>query len=112
MQLSDDLPLAGMRVIDFANGFAGPLASMVLGDLGAEVVKIEAIDGGDLTRDLTPPLVLSADFARLCARACQSLGRFPLKDIAEPQEAFTLSIGQHEKAGGERQTLQPRQAAP
>ncbi|WP_424986983.1 CaiB/BaiF CoA transferase family protein [Microbulbifer sp. S227A] len=45
-----DLPLAGLRVLDFAQFLAGPVAALRLSDLGAEVIKIERPDGGDLCR--------------------------------------------------------------
>jgi crotonobetainyl-CoA:carnitine CoA-transferase CaiB-like acyl-CoA transferase len=51
------LPLAGIRVLDFSRVLAGPLATMILGDLGADVVKIERPDGGDDTRGWGPPFV-------------------------------------------------------
>ena len=57
----DDLPLAGVRVADFANGLAGPLAAMVLADLGADVVKVEPPGRGDLTRDLAPTMFLAVN---------------------------------------------------
>jgi crotonobetainyl-CoA:carnitine CoA-transferase CaiB-like acyl-CoA transferase len=42
--------LSGTRVIAFENGLAGPLATRLLADLGADVIKIERPDGGDVTR--------------------------------------------------------------
>jgi itaconate CoA-transferase len=42
--------LEGTRVLAFENGLAGPLCSRLLADLGAEVVKVERPDGGDVTR--------------------------------------------------------------
>ncbi|WP_322045711.1 CaiB/BaiF CoA-transferase family protein [Paraburkholderia sp. J67] len=45
------LPLAGVRVLDLSRILAGPWSAMVLGDLGAEVIKVEHPDRGDDTRD-------------------------------------------------------------
>jgi CoA:oxalate CoA-transferase len=45
-------PLEGLLVLDFAQFLAGPSAAMRLGDLGAEVIKIERPQGGDLCRGL------------------------------------------------------------
>jgi len=47
-------PLAGLKVLDFTQALAGPFCTQQLCDLGAEVVKVEALDGGDLTRNSGP----------------------------------------------------------
>src|SRR2546422_6619911 len=44
--------LEGVRVIDWGLGQVGPYAAMLLGDLGAEVIKIEPPDSGDFMRRL------------------------------------------------------------
>jgi crotonobetainyl-CoA:carnitine CoA-transferase CaiB-like acyl-CoA transferase len=47
-------PLKGLKVLDFTQALAGPFCTQQLSDLGAEVVKVEALDGGDLTRGSGP----------------------------------------------------------
>ncbi len=47
-------PLKGLKVLDFTQALAGPFCTQQLSDLGAEVVKVEALDGGDLTRASGP----------------------------------------------------------
>jgi crotonobetainyl-CoA:carnitine CoA-transferase CaiB-like acyl-CoA transferase len=48
-------PLDGILVADFSRVLAGPFATMLLGDLGADVIKVERPDGGDDTRAWGPP---------------------------------------------------------
>jgi len=48
------LPLEGVRVLDLSRVLAGPLCAMVAGDLGADVIKVEA-PSGDPVRSLAPP---------------------------------------------------------
>jgi crotonobetainyl-CoA:carnitine CoA-transferase CaiB-like acyl-CoA transferase len=43
-------PLHGYRIVDLTSNVAGPLATMILGDQGADVIKVEAPAGGDATR--------------------------------------------------------------
>jgi glutaryl-CoA transferase len=48
-------PLAGLLVLDLSRVLAGPFCTMLLGDMGARVVKVEHPDGGDVTRGWGPP---------------------------------------------------------
>jgi crotonobetainyl-CoA:carnitine CoA-transferase CaiB-like acyl-CoA transferase len=48
-------PLAGIRIVDLSRVLAGPLATMTLGDLGANVIKVERAGTGDETRSWGPP---------------------------------------------------------
>ncbi|XP_035513188.1 succinate--hydroxymethylglutarate CoA-transferase [Morone saxatilis] len=50
-------PLEGVRVLDMTRVLAGPFATMILGDLGAEVIKVERPGAGDDTRAWGPPFV-------------------------------------------------------
>jgi crotonobetainyl-CoA:carnitine CoA-transferase CaiB-like acyl-CoA transferase len=49
--------LEGLRVLDFSRVSSGPLCTMVLGDLGADVVKVEQPGNGDETRGWGPPFI-------------------------------------------------------
>ena len=48
-------PLDGIRVVDLTRVLSGPYCSMQLGDLGAEVIKVERLGAGDDTRAFAPP---------------------------------------------------------
>lgn len=50
-------PLAGLRVLDLTRVLAGPLCTMLLGDMGADVIKVEQPGRGDDTRSWGPPFV-------------------------------------------------------
>lgn len=50
------LPLEGVTVLDFTSFVAGPYCSMILGDMGADVIKIETFPGGDTSRAFDPKI--------------------------------------------------------
>ena len=48
-------PLAGVRVLELAHVMAGPVCGLMLGDLGADVIKAERLPAGDSSRSFVPP---------------------------------------------------------
>ncbi len=58
---TDQGPLAGVLVLDLTRALAGPHAAMMLGDLGARVIKVETPNGGDDSRGWGPPFVGEGD---------------------------------------------------
>jgi crotonobetainyl-CoA:carnitine CoA-transferase CaiB-like acyl-CoA transferase len=80
-------PLSGLTVVDLTRALAGPHAAMMLGDLGANVIKVENPDGGDDTRGWGPPFVDPLDGDRestyfLCANRNKKSVTLDLKDDA------------------------------
>ena len=57
----------GVRVLDLCRMLAGPYGSMLLADMGAEVIKIEEPDGGDPMRVMGPPFLPDGDSAYFLA---------------------------------------------
>src|SRR5262245_14797888 len=55
MQSPSNLPLAGLKILDLSRVVSGPFCTMILGDLGADVVKVEEPERGDESRSYGPP---------------------------------------------------------
>ncbi|GGD81904.1 CaiB/BaiF CoA transferase family protein [Caballeronia grimmiae] len=55
--MAKPLPLEGVCVVEIGHSLAAPYAGMILGSLGATVIKIESADGGDYARDWGPPFI-------------------------------------------------------
>ena len=64
--MQQDLPLSGVRVIDFTQVMMGPVCTQTLGDYGADVIKIERKGAGDLSRSTFEP-VAGADNPIFCS---------------------------------------------
>ena len=58
-------PLAGLKVIDLSHVMAGPTCSMLLADMGADVIKVEKMPAGDDARRMTPPAIAGESAAFL-----------------------------------------------
>src|SRR6476620_5724725 len=58
-------PLEGLKVIDLSHIMAGPACSMLLADMGADVIKVEKIPGGDDARRMIPPMLANESAAFL-----------------------------------------------
>lgn len=78
-QANTALPLAGIKVLDLSRVLAGPWATMSLADLGAEVWKIENIEGGDDTRAWSVPNYNGVSTYYLCANRGKSSIAIDLK---------------------------------
>ncbi len=87
-------PLAGVRVLDLTRVLAGPLCTMMLGDLGADVLKVERPGGGDDTRGWGPPFDARGESAYYLAvnRNKRSLG-LDLDDAADRDLLRELAAG-------------------
>lgn len=85
--------LSGVRVLDLSRVVAGPLAGQTLADLGADVLKIERVNGGDDLRTLGPPWVRSPEGDREQSTYFQTVNRGKRSitlDFAKPEGAEVL----------------------
>ncbi|MFN0070377.1 MAG: CaiB/BaiF CoA transferase family protein [Chloroflexota bacterium] len=103
-------PLQGIRVLDFSRILAGPYCTMVLADMGAEVIKIERPGTGDETRAWGPPFVGGESAYFLCVNRnkksvvvdlSQPEGRQIIHDLASRSDVLVENFrpGAMEKLG-------------
>jgi formyl-CoA transferase len=78
---SPDLPLSGYRVLDLSRILAGPYCTMILGDQGAEVIKVERPGTGDDTRTWGPPFAGGESAYYLC---CNRNKQSIVVDLKQP----------------------------
>uniref|UniRef100_A0A8H7XST4 Uncharacterized protein n=1 Tax=Psilocybe cubensis TaxID=181762 RepID=A0A8H7XST4_PSICU len=79
-------PLKGVRVLDLTRVLAGPTATMLLADLGADVIKVEEVSRGDDTRSWNPPS------APLLASAPDASKHLP------PESAYFLAVNRNKRS--------------
>lgn len=86
------LPLEGIRVLDLTRVVAGPYCTMTLGDLGADVIKVENPDGGDDSRRFGPPFVGGESAYFLCLNRNKRGITLNLKESAGQQILRDLAL--------------------
>jgi crotonobetainyl-CoA:carnitine CoA-transferase CaiB-like acyl-CoA transferase len=80
-------PLSGLVVIEIGHSIAAPYAGMILGELGAEVIKVENPKGGDACRGWGPPFL---EGAATCFHAVNRAKAGITIDLADPADATRL----------------------
>jgi len=85
--MSSSRPLSGLVVIEIGHSIAAPYAGMILGELGAEVIKVENPKGGDACRGWGPPFL---EGAATCFHAVNRAKAGITIDLAAPEEAARL----------------------
>jgi crotonobetainyl-CoA:carnitine CoA-transferase CaiB-like acyl-CoA transferase len=85
--MSSARPLSGLVVIEIGHSIAAPYAGMILGELGAEVIKIENPKGGDACRGWGPPF---AEGAATCFHAVNRGKQGITIDLADSNDAARL----------------------
>lgn len=112
-------PLSGVRVVDLSTSYAGPTATMYLGDMGADVVKVERPGTGDDARYWGPPFVggeaawfLSANRNKrsVCLDISSEEGRAALMRLLEGADVFVenLNPGKLERLDLDPKTIRAR----
>ena len=92
-------PLQGIKVIELARILAGPWAGQTLADLGADVIKVEAVQGDD-TRAWGPPFITQGDeetasYFHSCNRGKSSDLPLPLVRPLLPLQQKALRVHLH-----------------
>jgi crotonobetainyl-CoA:carnitine CoA-transferase CaiB-like acyl-CoA transferase len=93
--MSSTRPLSGITVVEIGHSVAAPYAGMILGELGAEIIKVENPKGGDACRGWGPP------FTKGTATAFHAFNRAKrgiTMDLADPSQVTTLRRLIHERA--------------
>src|SRR5689334_2499921 len=105
--MSSPKPLSGLVAIEIGHSIAAPYAGMILGELGAEVVKVENPRTGDAARGWGPPFM---EGAATCFHAVNRAKGSITVDLADPEDAArpkvltlpTLWVGLQDLSFGRR----------
>ncbi|MEM9406187.1 MAG: CoA transferase [Acidobacteriota bacterium] len=108
-------PLSGYRILDLTTMVSGPMATLLLGDQGADVIKVETTTGGDLTRHLGPQrggltaifVTLNRNKRSLAIDLKSERGREVLLDMIRDTDVFVQNFrpGAAERMGLDEATL-------
>ena len=112
-------PLAGIRVVDITTVVLGPFCSQTLGDMGADVIKVETVDGGDSIRLIGPSRTpgmgsyyanLNRNKRSLTLDLKQPAAREALLKLVETADVFVhnMRIGAASRLGLDYETLRAR----
>jgi crotonobetainyl-CoA:carnitine CoA-transferase CaiB-like acyl-CoA transferase len=85
--MSSPKPLSGLLIVEIGHSIAAPYAGMILGELGAEVIKVENPQGGDAARGWGPPFL---EGAATCFHAVNRAKGSITVDLADPADAARL----------------------
>ena len=85
--MSSPHPLSGLTVVEIGHSIAAPYAGMILGELGAEVIKVEHPQNGDACRGWGPPF---SEGAATCFHAVNRAKRGITVDLADPAQVEKL----------------------
>jgi formyl-CoA transferase len=86
----DNAPLTGIKVVDMTEALAGPYCAMLLGDLGADVVKVERPGDGDQARGWGPPFLEGESAYFLAINRNKRSIELDVKDAADLRVLHTL----------------------
>ena len=91
---TDQLLLSGVRILDLSRVLAGPLCTMILGDLGADVIKVERPGAGDDTRGWGPPFDASGRSAYYLSINRNKLGIAADLDSVDDRQVIEALLGE------------------
>jgi crotonobetainyl-CoA:carnitine CoA-transferase CaiB-like acyl-CoA transferase len=93
--------LDGIRVVDLTEALAGPYCTMILGDLGADVIKVERPQGGDQSRKWGPPfigsesayfLAVNRNKRSIAVDIASESGRQTMRRLLEKADVFVCNV--------------------